>query len=114
MEAFSQALIAGQRKYFDDVYGAKHLHLRIMATHPDYQRRGAGTMLCNWGISEVQKKNSRISVFASPMGKLLYTHLGFEELGVVVVQVEGEEEKLIIPAMLYEPSRGKGSWCSIS
>jgi len=37
-----------------------------------------------------------ISVFGSPLGKALYEHLRFTKLGTLVVQIEGEEDKLTI------------------
>lgn len=115
MEAFIDAMEVAHRRYFSDVHETGHIRLRILATHPDYRRRGAGTKLCNWGIDLAVKNQTYISVFASPMGKKLYARLGFKELAVVVVQVEGEEESVSISAMLYTiPGRGKGSWCLIA
>lgn len=114
MEAFTDAMEVAHRRYFSDIYGADHIHLKILATHPDYRRRGAGTKLCNWGIDLAEKNRAYISVFASPMGEKLYARLGFKELAVVVVQVKGEEEKVSISAMLYTPGRRKGSWCLVT
>lgn len=113
MEAFTDVMEVARRRYFSDIYGADHIHLKILATHPDYRRRGAGTKLCNWGIDLAKKNQTYISVFASPMGEKLYAHLGFKELAVVVVQVKGEEEKVSITAMLYTERR-KGSWCLVT
>lgn len=107
MEAFANSMEVAHRRYFSDVCGTDHIRLRILATHPDYRRRGAGTKLCNWGIDLAEKNQTYISVFASPMGKKLYARLGFKELAIVVVQAEGEEEKISISAMLYPIS-----WCS--
>lgn len=114
MEAFTKAMKVAHHQYFNDVYGTDHIHLKIMATHPDYRRRGAGTKLCNWGIDIAEKNQTYISVFASPMGEKLYSRLGFKELAVVVVQVEGEEEKVSILAMLYTSGHEKRSWCLIT
>lgn len=114
MKAFTDAMEVAHRQYFTDVHGADHIHLRILATHPDYWRRGAGTKLCNWGIDLAEKHRTYISVFASPMGEKLYAQLGFKKLAVVVVQVKGEEEKVNISAMLYTPGHEKGYWCLVT
>lgn len=114
MEAFTDTMEVAHCQYFSDIYGTNHIHLKILATHPDYWRRGAGTKLCNWGIDLAEKNRTYISVFASPMGEKLYARLGFKELAIVVVQVKGEEEKVSISAMLYTPGRGKGSWCLVT
>ena len=37
-----------------------------------------------------------------PLGQKLYSHIGFDLLAMITVQVEGEEEKLFIGAMMYK------------
>lgn len=44
-----------------------------------------------------------LSVMASPMGHELYLWLGFEKVGIFCIQVPGEEEKLVLKAMMYKP-----------
>lgn len=101
MDAFTAAIQSAKQSYFDSKHKSHHLHLRILATHPDYQRRGAGSALCRWGIEHAAAQKEPVTLFASPMGQKLYTYLGFEYLGTVPVQVEGEDEKLSIGAMMY-------------
>ena len=42
-----------------------------------------------------------MELFSSPLGQKLYGHISFDLLATVTVQVEGEEEKLFIGAMMY-------------
>ena len=102
MEAFTKALMKARQTYFDDEYGDSRVHLRLLGTHPDYQRRGAATQLCQWGMTLARERNMAVTLFASPVGQQLYTHLGFKLVGTVTVHVEGEEEKLSIAVMLFE------------
>jgi GNAT superfamily N-acetyltransferase len=102
MKAFLDALMKSKKELFDDVYGDHQLHLGMICTLPDYQRRGAGTMQCKWGLDLAKEKKLEVTLFASPMGRLLYEHLGFDVRGTVIVQVKGEEEKLTIKAMAYD------------
>ena len=102
MKAFKQTLATAQKRWFDNVYGDKRLHLKILRTHPDYQKRGAGTQHCRWGMELARADGIPVTLFASPMGKRLYSHLGFLLLDTVTVQVEGEEEKLSIGVMVYK------------
>jgi ribosomal protein S18 acetylase RimI-like enzyme len=102
-KAFIDAVGAGKKKYFDQEFGNQQLHLMVLATHPDYQNRGAGAMHCRWGMSLAKEKDLRVTLFASPMGEGLYTYLGFKTVGHVVIQVDGEEEKIETPAMVYDP-----------
>lgn len=101
MNAFATALQSAKESYFNSNYQSHYLHLRILATHPDFQRRGAASALCRWGIEHAGERKQPVTVFASPMGQKLYIYLGFEYLGTVPVQVEGEDEKLSIGAMVY-------------
>lgn len=101
MKAFEVALMK-TKTFFDDVYGDKQVHLWILGTHPDYQRRGAGAKCCGWGISQAKKNTSALTLFSSPMGQKLYTSVGFKVVGNATEQVEGVEEKLSIGAMAYE------------
>jgi hypothetical protein len=69
-------------------------------------RRGAGTALCDWGIKKaVSDKLAAVTLFSSPMGKPLYTKLGFREVGIVHIQVDGEEEYIDFPGMTLEPEK---------
>jgi len=108
MKAFDDALIAAKKSYFDRVYGPNQLHLRILATHPDFQRRGAGSTLCRWGMQRATSARVPVTLFSSPMGQQLYSFLGFDYIGTVIVQVKGEDEKLSIGAMIY-PYRTDGN-----
>jgi hypothetical protein len=77
--------------YLDDIYSDHQLHLLILGTHPDYQRHGAGTRHCRWGIELATKQKLALTTFRSPMGIRLYTQLELKKLGEVIVQVDGEE-----------------------
>jgi GNAT superfamily N-acetyltransferase len=102
MEAFNVALASAKKSDFDKVYGDRQVHLLVLATHPDYQRHGAGTRHCQWGMELARERKSAVTLFSSPMGTRLYTELGFKMLDHVAVQVPGEEEKLSIGVMTYD------------
>lgn len=50
MKAFDVDLADAKKSHFDKIYGDRQVHLLVLATHPDYQRHGAGTRHCQWGI----------------------------------------------------------------
>jgi GNAT superfamily N-acetyltransferase len=87
---------------FFSEYGKKQMHLWLLATHPDYRRRGAGTMLCRWGLDKVNARGWVATVLGSPMGTPLYESLGFRLLGNVVTRIDGEDEQLETSCMLYD------------
>jgi GNAT superfamily N-acetyltransferase len=106
MKAFREGGAAAKHTYFDGRFGYNQIHLQILGTHPDYQRRGYGSALCAWGMKRAQQDNVAISLLASPMGFKLYLALGFEDLGKVTVQVKGETEAIVLRPMSYVPEKG--------
>ncbi|KAF6220771.1 hypothetical protein HO133_002451 [Letharia lupina] len=104
MQAFKKSLGEAKEILLDRIYGENQLFLLSLATHPDHHRRGAGTMLCRWGMAKAREEGSTVTLFASVIGKMLYEKLGFKQVGMAHVQVDGEEEGLDIPAMVA------GSW----
>ena len=101
MEAFAETLIFARKTWWS-FFGTKQLHLRVLATHPDYQRRGAATQHCKWGMKPAKEQDVAIALFSSSVGnesslwQKFYSHIGFETLARLCVQVEGEKEKLFI------------------
>jgi len=98
MKAFVDALGQGFNKYFGP-YGKDQVHLWLLATHPDFRRRGAGTMLCNWGKERAMERGHTLTVLASSMGKILYGAVGYNVLGSVIVQADEEEERFEVFCM---------------
>ncbi|KAI7779891.1 hypothetical protein LA080_000214 [Diaporthe eres] len=94
MKAFTTALQSAKESYFDSKYQSHHLHLRILATHPDFQRRGAASALCRWGIEYAGERKQPVTLFASPMGQKLYTYLGFDYLGTSVRMMESSRPRI--------------------
>lgn len=54
-----------------------YLHLDTLATHPDYQGKGAANMLLDWGVRMAEAKGLRIYVDASRKGLNSYKRFGF-------------------------------------
>ncbi|KAJ5925318.1 acetyltransferase [Penicillium verhagenii] len=55
----------------------KHYYLDTVATHPDYQRRGCGSMLVKWGCDLADSERVSAYVDASKDGAPLYAKYGF-------------------------------------
>ena len=123
MDEVAAMLSFARRTWFNKMYGTKQLHLKILATHPDYQRRGAATQHCQWGIKLAKEHEVPITLFGSPyepmpakehgvpitlfnstIGKKLFSDTGFHHVATRTVQVEGQEQKLFIGLMLHEES----------
>lgn len=102
MTAFRGAIGRAKKEWFDDKYGEKQLYLSMLACHPDYQKRGAGEMLCRWGVEKGKAEGLTVTLFASPMGWQLYRRIGFKDVGTFRTQVVGEDEYLDTPGMALE------------
>jgi predicted acetyltransferase len=79
-----------------------YIHLIRVATAPQWQRHGAGTLLCNWGIDVAQKHKLQIGLLATPSGQALYSQLGWKELTRAVVQMPKEKEKESVSMMVMK------------
>ena len=100
---FWRGQIRAYQKFFAPI-GPEQIHLQILATLPDFQRRGHASSLCRWAMELVRREKLQdMSVMASPMGSDLYTWLGFDTCGTFYIQVPGEEERLTLQAMMYKP-----------
>lgn len=72
--------------------GRKHWYLELVATRPEAQGKGAAGMLLRWGIQKADEEGTETYLEASPDGKPIYEHFGFEEVERLVVSLEGKGE----------------------
>lgn len=102
---FWKGQIRAYKRFFGSI-GPEQIHLQILATLPDFQRRGHGSSLCKWAMELVMRDSlNDMSVMASPMGNELYTWLGFETVGTFHIQIPGESQRLVLHAMMYRPNK---------
>jgi GNAT superfamily N-acetyltransferase len=100
---FIDAITAAEKHYLGPEWGSKRLELADCVADPKYQRRGAGKALLEWGLKKAREANVPVTLTASPMGRELYLHLGFRELGLFDCGVEGEEERVRTWVMVWVP-----------
>ena len=55
--------------------------LGLLMVHPDYQRRGAGKILVEWGLDMADREGLPCWLQATPQGRGLYSKCGFEIVG---------------------------------
>lgn len=51
----------------------------MLATHPQWERRGAGSMIIQWGCDRADEAGVVAYIDASKKGKGLYQKFGFED-----------------------------------
>ncbi|GAD95765.1 conserved hypothetical protein [Paecilomyces variotii No. 5] len=59
--------------------GKKNYYLDMLATRPEHERRGAGSMLVQWGCDVADKDGVPAYIDASKAGAPLYKRFGFED-----------------------------------
>lgn len=84
------------------------MHLRVVATLPRYQKRGYAKALCEWGIGFAGSRGIGVTVSTSPLGYILFSDLGFVDVGPLSVPIGGGEEDLVLKAMYLAPRRKQG------
>lgn len=99
-KAYNAAVTKAEEKYHDVLYGEQQIRLKLLATHPDYQGHGVASNLVTFGMCLGRTHFKVLTVLAGPMGKTLYTKLGFYEHGVEEVHVEEEEDRVYVTAMV--------------
>ncbi|KAF2035901.1 hypothetical protein EK21DRAFT_53651 [Setomelanomma holmii] len=83
---------AAEKKYIDDAFGPDQLYLEYLATHPDYQLRGAGTRLTNSGLESGRKARVNITLLALPTAEGFYAHLNFSSVAnMSISSVDGDQ-----------------------
>lgn len=108
LNAFTNAGIKAKQDFLNDVYGDNQIHLQILGTHPDAMRRGFGSALCAWGMAKAREDGLVVSLLAGPKGYPLYTHLNFQALETVVVQVPDDEDNVFLTPMVFQPENDGG------
>ncbi|MCJ1443641.1 MAG: hypothetical protein MMC23_004141 [Stictis urceolatum] len=88
--AFISVLKAKQAELLDDIYGDEYLELGQLYVHPEHHGKGYGRAMVSWGLERAGREGMPVALFASPMGKRLYLKLGFRQVGVLRVCVEGD------------------------
>lgn len=104
-EAVLSGIIRSSKAHFNSVYGANQLSLMLLGTRPEYQQLGAGTALVEWGMQKAREQGLVLTLFSSRQGLGLYRKLGFVEIANCHVQLDGEQECLDMPMLVFQPSQ---------
>jgi predicted N-acetyltransferase YhbS len=102
------AITAAEKRIFGPEWGNLRMELADLACDPKFQRRGAGTVLTEWGLEKARVQGLPIMLTASPLGRKVYQKLGFRDLEYIECGVEGEEERAGAQVMVWTPEGWKG------
>ncbi|PVH97924.1 hypothetical protein DM02DRAFT_532181 [Periconia macrospinosa] len=69
-----------RRRYFD---GEEHWFLAPLITWKEWQGKGVGSKLLNWGIEKADREGVPLYLESAPTARAVYLHSGFVPLGKV-------------------------------
>lgn len=75
-------------------------YLKLLAVHPQFQRKGVGAALVDWGLNQAQERGEKAYLEASEMGEGFYLKKGFKVVGELVVG-DGDNS-LVNSCMLWD------------
>jgi GNAT superfamily N-acetyltransferase len=117
-----ELIIERSYNYLDHIWTGERSeswYLECLAVHPDYQKRGQGRALVNWGLEQAHNEGIACSVIAADGKERFYQACGFD-VGPVGRSGEGEGNPLReVPGGLVFfkekkgivlPDREIGSW----
>lgn len=100
---FEHKLNEAKRNYLDIPFGKHKLYLNTLATHPDYQSRGAGSKLVLEGLKIARSHHLNATLIATPVGEPLYHHLGFVSIANISITSVDKDEAFPYDVMYYNP-----------
>ncbi|CAH0015086.1 unnamed protein product [Clonostachys rhizophaga] len=103
-ERFFGGMIAKRNERFA---GKPYSYLKLLHTDPNHQRRGAGSMLIDWGLEESSRLGIDSYLESSIAGQSLYAKCGFEVVDTLVVDLSpwGGPADVTSPLMLRPVSK---------
>ncbi|EFY85284.1 GNAT family acetyltransferase, putative [Metarhizium acridum CQMa 102] len=100
LAALCQATVDGRRRHFSN--HIPYIFLHLLATGPDYQRKGYGKALCASGINLARQKHASVCLQTASRGYILFSGLGFVDEGPVALPAEPGTEDVLIKAMVLD------------
>ncbi|KAH6643046.1 hypothetical protein C7974DRAFT_115820 [Boeremia exigua] len=93
---------AAKKTHVDDVFGTEQLYLEQLATHPDYQSRGAGTRLIESGLERGKRIGVNVTLIAEPTAENFYVHRGFREASNISLESVDGDQSFEYNVMAYD------------
>ena len=102
---FIEASLEGSRARFAGC--SPCVFIRMLATRPDYKRRGYGKALAARGIELARRKNMPVCVQVGSQGYILFSGLGFTDLGPLLLPADKDGNELVLKALTLDSSRAQ-------
>ncbi|KAH7014177.1 acyl-CoA N-acyltransferase [Microdochium trichocladiopsis] len=104
---FEEVVLKATRIRDDLVGDREHWYLGVLATLPQHQRRGAGSLLMGELCRQADEAGQPAYLEASPSGKSTYERFGFEAKSSFTTVINGED--YVDACMVREPKSKDGA-----
>lgn len=94
---------AAKRTNVDEYFGRNQLYLELLATHPGYQGRGAGTRLVRNGLRRAKEADINATLIAEATAETFYVYLGFTSIKNVSIETVDGDQTFRFDVMAYAP-----------
>ncbi|KAK7414596.1 hypothetical protein QQX98_006533 [Neonectria punicea] len=93
------------RKRDELMSGKPYVYLKLLHTEPKHQKRGAASLLLEWGLGEADRLGFPAFLESSEQARPLYEKWGFNEVDRLTVDFSpwGGPSKIEVPLMLRLP-----------
>ena len=99
---FENKFTRAKRSLVDNVFGSNQIYLNTLATHPDYQSRGAGTSLVRSGLDMASNYRANVTLIATEAGRPIYRHVGFKSFVNISISSVDEDADFPFDVMFYD------------
>ncbi|KAF7551023.1 hypothetical protein G7Z17_g5306 [Cylindrodendrum hubeiense] len=95
--------------------GKPYVYLKLLHTQPKHQKRGAASLLLEWGLEEADRLGIPAFLESSQQGRRLYEKWGFREVETLTVDFSpwGGPSSIEVPLMLREPKGQQSSMATM-
>lgn len=98
----TQAYVSLLQQAREEHFGAYHQHryLQLLATHPNHQGHGYASDLIQAAITEAKHLGGVLTAVAGPLGYILFSGLGFHDVGTVTLPPSKATDPQVVKAMV--------------
>ena len=106
-QAFAEEYFGQIARLKREILGGKpYILLHMLATRPDYHRRGIGATHLRWGSEQADEMGLPLYLEASPKGRPLYERYGYEKVADLPLDVRAHGHPKDLPhACMLRPAK---------
>ena len=97
-QAYVSLLQQARKDHFASYH--QHRYLQLLATHPSHQGHGYASDLVQAAVGEAKQAGGVLTAVAGPLGYILFSGLGFHDVGSVTLPPSRATDPQMVKAMV--------------